>query len=76
MKKAKTVAEILKSCKLNDVLVADKGQQWKVTDTDYDVDGLIIARPFEWKDKKVKSFELWSSGIEDLAIIANLRIRE
>jgi hypothetical protein len=64
MKKNKTVAEILKSCKLNDILIADKGQQWKVVDLNYDVGGLVVATPYKWQDKKIKPFELWSSGVE------------
>ena len=68
--KEKTIAEVLKTCKLNDV-VSDKVRQWKIVDMDFD--GAIIAQPIKWKKAKMGSpFELWSLGIESVAIIPGL----
>jgi hypothetical protein len=69
----KTVAEILNRCKLNDILLAGPGQQWLVCDLNYD--GCVVAKPYQWKSK-LPSFELWSCGVESIAIISKLRIKK
>lgn len=74
MKKNKTISAILKSCKVDDILTAKKGQMWQVVDLDYD--GCVIAKPYKWKCKKVKSFELWSQGVESIAVIKGLRVKK
>ena len=66
----KTVAEVLNSATLGDVL-SDGKRSWKVTDLDFD--GCIIAMPTKFPKKESK-FELWSHGVESVAIIPNLKI--
>jgi hypothetical protein len=69
----KTIAQVLKKAKLNDILTNGK-QYWKVIDTNYD-SYIVIASPVTKTGKRSKSgFELWSSGIENVAVIPNLRI--
>jgi len=65
----KTVSEILKTCKLGDILIAGR-RKWKVTDMDYD-GNVVVARP----DNKLTKFELWSEGIESVAAIPGLKKR-
>jgi hypothetical protein len=64
---AKTIAQILKKGKLEDILVAGK-LRWRIASLDYG--GLIIAFPAN----KATKFELWSAGVESVAIIPGLKI--
>ena len=63
----KTIAQILKKTKVGDVLVAGR-RKWMVVDTDYD--GAVVACPAN----KITGFELWSVGIESVAIIPKLKV--
>ena len=63
----KTIAEILKKAKMGDVLTAGR-RKWVVIETDWD--GCVIARPAN----KYTKFELWSSGIENVAVIPGLKV--
>lgn len=67
----KTIAQILKKCKLNDVLTDGK-RYWKVTHENFDY--CVVASPINKNGTPSKrGFEIWSSGIEQVAIIPNLR---
>ena len=63
--KTKTVSQILKTCKVGDVLRAGN-RKWVVVDG---WDRITIARPAN----KLTTFELWSEGIEKAAIIPGLK---
>ena len=63
----KTISQILKKAKLGDTLVAGK-RKWLVGG---EVDkGVVVATP---ANKQTK-FELWSSGLESLVSIPELKI--
>lgn len=62
----KTIAQILKTTKKGDVLRAGK-RKWVVRDK---FDGIIVASPAN----KATKFELWSSGIENAAVIPGLKV--
>ena len=66
----KTISEVLKSAKLGDKL-SDGKRQWTVTTLDFD--GCIVAQPTKFP-KKESGFELWSHGVESVAVIPNLKI--
>lgn len=65
----KTVAQILKKAKVGDILVAGICK-WEVVDKNFD--GATIAIP---KNKRT-SFELWSVGVESMAIIPGLKVKK
>lgn len=68
----KTIAQVLKKAKLGSVLT-DGTRYWKVVDLNFD--GNIVASPVTKKGlPSKKGFELWSSGIEQVAIIPGLRV--
>lgn len=70
--KQKTIAQILKKCKKGDILSAGR-LYWKVVDTDFD--GCVVASPCTKRGLSSKSgFEIWSSGIEKVAIIPGLKV--
>lgn len=62
----KTVAQILKKTKIGDILRAGR-RKWRVTDR---IDKVMVATPAN----KATTFELWSSGIEDAAVIPGLKV--
>jgi hypothetical protein len=64
----KTVAQILKKTKLGDVLVSGV-YKWVIVDKDFD--GATIAKPAN----KRTSFELWSVGVESVAVIPGLKVK-
>jgi hypothetical protein len=64
----KTVAQILNTCNLGDVLVAGQ-RSWKVSSLDFD--GAIVAKPLT-SPKGFDVFELWSIGPESIAVITGL----
>ena len=65
----KTIKQVLSKAKLGDVLTNGK-LYWKMNDY-YDK----IASPITKAGKPLKNgFELWSSGIESVAVIPGLRI--
>lgn len=69
----KTIKEILEKAKKDQILKANN-YYWKVTQKDED---LTIAQPYDNKTKVLKKgdgFELWSSGVESIAIIPDLKI--
>lgn len=69
----KTIKQVLSKAKLGDVLTNGK-LYWKITDDNFDY-YIKIASPITKAGKPSKSgFELWSSGIENVAIIPGLRI--
>jgi len=69
----RTIAQILKKAKTGDVLT-DGRLYWRVVDTTFD-NYIVVASPITKSGKPSKSgFELWSSGIEKVAIIPNLKI--
>ena len=63
----KTISKILKTAKLGDVLRAGK-LKWIVIDMDFD--GCVVAKPGNVATK----FELWSHGIENVAVIPGLKV--
>jgi hypothetical protein len=63
----KTISKILKTAKLGDTLKAGR-RRWVVVDMDFD--GCIVARPANVATK----FELWSVGIESVAVIPGLEV--
>jgi hypothetical protein len=63
----KTISKILKTAKLGDVLRAGK-LKWVVVDMNFD--GCAVAKPGNVATK----FELWSVGIESVAMIPNLKV--
>lgn len=63
----KTIAQIIRKAKLDDVIVAGK-LKWIITDTDFD--GCVIATPAN----KFTKFELWSKGMEEVSIIPGLKV--
>ena len=63
----KTVANILKEGSVGDVL-SDGKRKWKIVTLDFD-DGCVVAIPIKNCD-----FELWSYGVESVAIIPDLKI--
>ena len=67
----KTIAQILKKCKLNDILTDGK-RYWKVIDENFD--HLVVACPIK-KDgsPNKKGFEIWSGGLEQVAVIPGLK---
>lgn len=68
----KTIAQILKKTKKGDILNAGK-RYWRVVETDFD--GIIVASPITKKGKPYRNgFEIWSSGIESIAIIPGLKV--
>lgn len=68
----KTIAQVLKKAKLGSILTDNK-RYWKVIDLNFD--GNVVASPITKAGEKSKrGFELWSSGIEQVAVIPNLRI--
>jgi hypothetical protein len=62
-----TIAQKLKTTKLGDTLTAGR-LKWKVVDLDYD--GAIVATPAN----KLTKFELWSVGLEGVAVIPGLKV--
>ena len=69
----KTISQVLKKAKLNDILTDGK-RYWKVIDTNYDYH-ITVATPVTKTGKPSKNgFELWSSGIEKVAVIPGLRV--
>jgi hypothetical protein len=64
----KTIANILSKAKLGDKLTAGK-LMWLVVSVDFD--GLTIAVP---ANKNTKC-ELWSKGLESIAVIPDLKIK-
>lgn len=70
--KDKTIAQILKKCKEGDTLKAGK-RYWKVIYSE--MDECTIAYPVDKNGTyKTGSFELWSEGIESVAIIPGLQV--
>jgi len=65
----KTVAQILKKSKVGDILVA-KRLKWKVIDLNFD--GAVVASPAN----KITNFELWSTGVESVAVIPGLKVKK
>lgn len=63
----KTIAEVLKQAELGDLLVSGK-YEWKVVDLDFD--GSIVATG----NNEDTDFEIWSNGIEEVAVIPGLKI--
>ncbi len=63
----KTVAKILKMAKVGDTLVAGR-LKWRVVDLDFD--GAVVASPAN----KITGFELWSTGVESVAVIPKLKL--
>lgn len=68
----KTISKILKNTKKGDILTDGK-RYWKVVDTNFD--GCVVASPAKKNgEPSNKGFELWSSGIENVAIIPGLKV--
>lgn len=66
----KTIAQILKPCKKGDILVAGR-RRWKVIEGLSDNrDRVVIALPVN----KATTFELWSCGVESVAVIPGLKV--
>jgi hypothetical protein len=65
--KLKTVSAILREAKVGDTLKAGR-LCWRVSTLDFD--GCIVAVP----SNKRTGFELWSTGIESVAVIPGLRL--
>ena len=63
----KTISKVLKTCKLGDTLRAGR-LKWTVTDMNFD--RCIVASPAN----KATKFELWSVGIESVAVIPGLKV--
>lgn len=67
----KTISQVLSKAKLGDVFTNGK-LYWKVVDTNWD--GCVIAFPVTKTGKQYKKgFELWSKGVERVAVIPGLR---
>jgi hypothetical protein len=67
----KTIKQVLSKAKIGDIFTNGK-LYWKVIDTNFD--GAVVACPITKTGKPSKSgFELWSTGIEEVAIIPGLR---
>lgn len=67
-----TVAQILKKTKPGDILTNGK-LYWKVNSTKFD--GCVVASPVTKTGKPSgRGFEIWSSGIENVAVIPGLRV--
>lgn len=68
----KTIAQILKKTKPGDMLTNGK-LYWKVNSTKFD--GCVVASPVTKKgESSGRGFEIWSSGIESVAVIPGLKI--
>jgi hypothetical protein len=68
----KTIAQVLKTCKKGDLLTNGK-LYWKVVDTNFDYH-VTVASPCKKNGDRIGSgFEIWSSGIESVAIIPDLK---
>lgn len=63
----KTISQVLKEGNVGDVL-SDGKRKWRIVTMDFD-DGCVVARPIKNCD-----FELWSYGVESVAVIPNLKI--
>jgi hypothetical protein len=64
----KTVAQVLQSCVVGDI-ISDTKRTWIIHESS---DELIVAYPYKWKKSWGSSFELWNCGVETLAIIPGL----
>ena len=62
-----TIKQILEQAKLGDK-ITDGTLCWQVNDLDYD--GAVVAIPIGTET----GFELWSCGVESVAVIPGLRI--
>lgn len=68
----KTIKQVLSKTKVGDILTNGK-LYWKVIDLNFD--GNIVASPVTKTGKSARNgFELWSSGIESVAVIPGLRV--
>ena len=67
----RAIREILRKAKLGDILTNGK-LYWEVVDTNFG--GAVIASPITKTGKRYrKGFELWSTGVETVAVIPGLR---
>jgi hypothetical protein len=68
----KTIAQVLKSAKPGDMLTDGK-RYWRVNR--FKFDSCMIASPCAKDGRPVcRGFELWSKGIETVAVIPGLRV--
>lgn len=65
----KTIAQILEGAELGDRLIAGE-YEWEVKDLDFDT--CIVAVGVNDKT----DFELWSKGIEQVAVIPGLKLKK
>lgn len=68
----RTIAQVLKTANLGDVLTNGK-LYWKVNSKR--MDECLVASPITKAGlPKMGGFEIWSSGIEDVAVIPGLKV--
>lgn len=68
----KTIKQVLSKTKTGDTLTNGK-LYWKVVDLNFD--GNIVASPVTKTGKpSLNGFELWSNGIESVAVIPGLKV--
>lgn len=64
----RTIAEVINSAKVGDVLTDGK-RKWKIVE----FDDILIGMPMK---KGKGSFEIWATGLEEHAILPGLRIEK